>query len=258
MKVVAHRGASQERPEHTRAAYETALEIGADGVECDVRMSADGHLVCVHDRTVDRTSDGLGAVSDLTLAELRALDWDSRRGASGAPGDLITLRELLALVADAGRGTTVAIETKHPTRWGGAVERAVVTELARHGWHAPASRAVARAGVMSFSAPALRRVAELAPAVPLTRLMSEVPNGVRRRGRLAKHVGAAGLDIALVRREPGFVRRLQEAGSQVAVWTVNDPADVDRCVAAGADTIITDRPREVMAQLAGFVPVLVG
>ncbi|WP_301182441.1 glycerophosphodiester phosphodiesterase family protein, partial [Nocardia farcinica] len=64
--VVAHRGASGTRPEHTLAAYEQALEEGADGVECDVRLTRDGHLVCVHDRTVDRTSSGTGLVSEMT------------------------------------------------------------------------------------------------------------------------------------------------------------------------------------------------
>ena len=73
--VVAHRGASAERPEHTLAAYELALQEGADGVECDVRLTRDGHLVCVHDRRVDRTSTGTGLVSELTLAELREFDW---------------------------------------------------------------------------------------------------------------------------------------------------------------------------------------
>src|SRR5882757_5403679 len=73
--VVAHRGASAERPEHTLAAYELALAEGADGVECDVRLTRDGHLVCVHDRRVDRTSTGTGLVSEMTLAELKRLDW---------------------------------------------------------------------------------------------------------------------------------------------------------------------------------------
>src|SRR3569833_4569377 len=68
--VVAHRGASAERPGHTLAAYELALQEGADGVECDVRLTKDGHLVCVHDRRVDRTSNGTGLVSEMTLAEL--------------------------------------------------------------------------------------------------------------------------------------------------------------------------------------------
>ncbi len=73
--VVAHRGASADCPEHTLAAYELALAEGADGVECDVRLTRDGHLVCVHDRRVDRTSTGTGLVSEMTLAELKRLDW---------------------------------------------------------------------------------------------------------------------------------------------------------------------------------------
>src|SRR5258708_25005563 len=66
--VVAHRGASAERPEHTLAAYELALKEGTDGVECDVRLTRDGHLVCVHDRRGDRTPNGTGLVSRVTLA----------------------------------------------------------------------------------------------------------------------------------------------------------------------------------------------
>src|SRR5699024_8357244 len=69
-RVVAHRGSSALRAEHTLAAYELALEEGADGLECDVRLTVDGHLVCIHDRTVDRTSDGTGAVSEMTMREL--------------------------------------------------------------------------------------------------------------------------------------------------------------------------------------------
>ncbi|WP_282956632.1 glycerophosphodiester phosphodiesterase family protein, partial [Streptomyces albus] len=74
---MAHRGASQEAPEHTLAAYRRAIEEGADALECDVRLTADGHLVCVHDRRVNRTSNGRGAVSALELADLAALDFGS-------------------------------------------------------------------------------------------------------------------------------------------------------------------------------------
>ncbi len=88
--VVAHRGASADKPEHTLAAYDLALREGADGVECDVRLTRDGHLVCVHDRRVDRTSTGTGVVSEMTLAELRRLDYGSwhagaRSGDAEAP-----------------------------------------------------------------------------------------------------------------------------------------------------------------------------
>ena len=71
--VVAHRGASAQRPEHTLAAYELALQEGADGVECDVRLTRDGHLVCVHDRRLERTSTGTGLVSEMTLSLLACI-----------------------------------------------------------------------------------------------------------------------------------------------------------------------------------------
>ena len=75
--VVAHRGASASLPEHTLAAYDLALREGADGVECDVRLTRDVHLVCVHDRKLDRTSSGAGLVSMMTLAQLRELEFGS-------------------------------------------------------------------------------------------------------------------------------------------------------------------------------------
>src|SRR3954462_15356715 len=114
--VVAHRGASADEPEHTLAAYVEAIKVGADALECDVRLTADGHLVCVHDRRVDRTSNGRGVISTLELTELQGLDWGSWKeleARSGAADDevpdivdhgdrshLLTLRKLLSLVAD--------------------------------------------------------------------------------------------------------------------------------------------------------------
>jgi len=104
--VVAHRGASAERPEHTLAAYGLALQQGADGVECDVRLSRDGHLVCVHDRRIDRTSTGTGLVSEMTLAQLRAFDYGAWHGSwrsDGSHGEtgLLTPDGDAAALADA-------------------------------------------------------------------------------------------------------------------------------------------------------------
>src|ERR1700712_3758106 len=75
--VVAHRGASVDLAEHTLAAYQAALDTGADGLECDARLTRDGYLVCVHDRRGDRTSNGSGTVSELDLAGLQSLDFSS-------------------------------------------------------------------------------------------------------------------------------------------------------------------------------------
>ncbi|GAB3950159.1 hypothetical protein GCM10027614_50160 [Micromonospora vulcania] len=86
--VFAHRGASYDLPEHTLAAYLRALDEGADGLECDVRLTRDGHLVCVHDRRLDRTSNGRGLVSARTLAELEALDFGSWHPGSASSGDV--------------------------------------------------------------------------------------------------------------------------------------------------------------------------
>src|SRR5512135_2129515 len=120
--VVAHRGASSDRPEHTLAAYDVALQQGAEGVECDVRLTADGHLVCVHDRRVDRTSSGTGLVSTLELTDLEGLDWGSWKRAHPDDAEepfavdahershLLTLRRLLTLVRDCGRDVKISIE----------------------------------------------------------------------------------------------------------------------------------------------------
>lgn len=83
--VFAHRGSSADLPEHTLAAYLRALEEGSDGLECDVRLTRDGHLVCVHDRRLDRTSNGRGRVSSYTLAELDRLDFGSWHPGGAVP-----------------------------------------------------------------------------------------------------------------------------------------------------------------------------
>ena len=155
--VVAHRGASADRPEHTLAAYELALKEGADGVECDVRLTRDGQLVCVHDRRVDRTSSGTGVVSEMTLAELRELDFGSwhaswRPDAGDDMTDLLTLERLVELVLDWHRPVKLFIETKHPVRYGALVESKVLALLHRFGIATPASADLSRAVVMSFSA----------------------------------------------------------------------------------------------------------
>ncbi|MEW2510161.1 glycerophosphodiester phosphodiesterase [Streptomyces sp. NPDC046870] len=265
LQVVAHRGASEDAPEHTLAAYRKAIEDGADALECDVRLTADGHLVCVHDRRVNRTSNGRGAVSALELADLAALDfgsWKTREAWHGRdeepdwehrPEDreetsVLTLERLLELVADAGRRVELAIETKHPTRWAGQVEDRLLTLLKRFGLDAPASPAESPVRVMSFSARSLHRVQAVAPTLPTVYLMQFVSPRLRD-GRLPAGVRVAGPSIRIVRSHPAYVERLKRAGHQVHVWTVNEPEDVDLCVGLGVDAIITNRPRAVLRRL---------
>lgn len=278
--VVAHRGASFDVAEHTLAAYTAAIESGADALECDVRLSRDGHLVCVHDRRVDRTSDGRGLVSELDLAGLNALDFSSWHEewpdtaddllrdepylAGVAPdrgpgGGVLTLETLLGLVHDASGPVRILIETKHPTRYGGLVEKELVKMLARFGWaghpgpagsirRRPVEPTAGRATVMSFAPIALRRVRLLAPDVPTVLLLERLTAG-RRDGSLPSGVATAGPSLAVLRADPAFVARAHARGNAVYVWTVDNQSDVRFVLDLGVDAVITNRPATVIAQV---------
>jgi glycerophosphoryl diester phosphodiesterase len=254
-RVLAHRGASDAVAEHTLSAYLRALDDGADGLECDVRLTADGHLVCVHDRRVERTSSGAGLVSTLELSDLDQLDWVSWKHQWSDLDDeapdvtetgVLTLSRLLDVVRAAERPIELAIETKHPTRYAGLVERRLVELLERYGFTEPADH---RVRVMSFARVSLRRIRELAPAVP-TVLLTERMSRRIRTGQLPWGVGTLGARIDLVRKDPELVMRFRAAGHEVYVFTVNTPADVRLCAELSVDAIITDRPRAVRGQLA--------
>lgn len=300
--VVAHRGASSAVAEHTLDAYALAIETGADALECDVRMTRDGHLVCVHDRTVNRTSDGRGVVSNFALDRLEQLDfasWHDRAGSDAAgrpvpPGELpdavsadefvgadgdpyagylsgvepdvvrpggrvLTLRRLLELVHDSGTGVRLLVETKHPTRYAGLVEKELVELLRHFGWadNPPddlekalhtAPDLQARVTVMSFAMTAVKRVKLLSPSTPTVLLLDRLAPG--RRVGLGAGAAIAGPSVRLLRHDPDYVARAHERGYPVYVWTVDDPDDVTFVRHLGVDAIISNRPEAVIAQLA--------
>jgi glycerophosphoryl diester phosphodiesterase len=248
--VVAHRGSSYALAEHTLGAYLRAIEEGADALECDVRLTRDGHLVCVHDRTVDRTSSGRGVVSDFDLDDLRGFDFGSwhsppdryveERDSTEVP--VLTLDRLLGVVAET--GIRLLVETKHPTRYAGLVEQKLVGLLTEHGMHGAGSPVA----VMSFATLALRRIRLLAPALPTVQLYKRVPT-LRRDGSLPAVATASGPGITVVRADPGYVARVQARGRQVYVWTVDEPADIELVLSLGVDAVITNRPTEVLTRL---------
>ncbi len=259
-QVVAHRGASETVAEHTLAAYVRALEDGAEGLECDVRLTADGHLVCVHDRRIDRTSNGRGTVSTLELSQLRELDWTSWKHPwqglteelpelDPAASSILTLDRLFETVSDWGKPVDLAIETKHPTRFAGLVERRLVELLDRHGWARPKRGVVSPARVMSFSWMSLRRCLELAPALRTVYLMDRVPLRFRD-GTLPLGAQIAGPSMEIVRAHPEYVAKAHARGNEVHVWTVNEARDIALCDEIGVDAIITDNPAAAMKQLA--------
>lgn len=251
-QIVAHRGASHEAPEHTLAAYRAAVSGGADALECDVRLTVDSHLVCVHDRRVNRTSDGRGLVSTLELARLEELDFGSWHPTADTEepdrdrNRVLTLRRLLELVAGHERPVELAVEVKHPTRYAGLVERKLVELLDEFGWAHPGQGRPSPVRVMSFSRRAIRRVHRLAPGLETVFLMEPISYRLRD-GALPPGVRIGGPAIEILRARPEYVARLHRAGQRVHVWTVDDPDDVALCVKLGVDAIITNRPREVRA-----------
>jgi glycerophosphoryl diester phosphodiesterase len=256
-QVVAHRGASHDTAEHTLAAYTRAIELGAQALECDVRLTADGHLVCVHDRDLRRTASSRGVVSTMNLAELDELDFarwknpwadmdDEAPETDPTAGKVLTLRTLLETVAAADRRVEVAIETKHPTRYGGLVERRVVELLADFGW----DRAGSPVRVMSFSFSALQRIQRLAPGVEVVMLVEKAHHWPMLR-RVVGDDWVIGPGIDELREHPGLGRSLARAGREVHVWTVNTEADLQLCLDLGVAAVITDHPAYVLELLDG-------
>src|SRR3954447_20447495 len=225
-QVVAHRGSSLDMPEHTLSAYVAALDTGADGLECDVRLTADGHLVCVHDRRVDRTANGHGVVSTMDLAQLDQLDFGSWKGQWALNGELpeldedsrrgLTVERLIETARDYERRVDLAIETKHPTRYAGLVERRLIEVLESVGWAGTGSPV----RVMSFSPVALNRVKRLAPDLEVVLLLDrqypwKVATSVLGPGWIA------GPGIDLLREHPRLGRRLRKRGRRIPVWAGN-------------------------------------
>jgi len=256
-EVVAHRGASFENAEHTLGAYLEAIRAGADALECDVRLTADGHLVCVHDRDLRRTASNRGLISTMELADLDRLEFASWKNpwaefddeAPDRDPDLdkvLTLRRLMETVSEADRPIELAIETKHPTRFGGLVERRLLEALAEFGW----TGADSPVRVMSFSYVALQRMRRLAPRLRLVMLIDKA-----RHWPMLKPVveddWLLGPGIDALMRHPRFGERMAATGRDLHVWTVNSEEELDLCTSLGVRAVITDRPRAVIGWLDG-------
>ena len=236
--VVAHRGFRTRAPENTLAAFEAAVEAGATMVEFDVTRTRDGIPVVIHDDTVDRTTDGTGRVADLTLAEIRALDAGSRFDARFAGERIPTLAEVL----DRLRGRiALNIEIKpetvsdrpNPDAASDLPDR--VVEMVR-------ARGMAESVlVSSFDPRILERLAAADAPVALGAL-AEGEDAARAARRCAR-LGAFSWNPDFRRLSAEAIRRVQdEAGCRVLPYTVNDPAEMDKLLAMGADGFFTDDP----------------
>ncbi|CAM3718039.1 glycerophosphodiester phosphodiesterase [Isoptericola cucumis] len=239
-EVVAHRGSSAVAPQNTLVAVEEAWRSGAQAVEIDVRLSADGVPVVIHDATVDATTDGTGAVGELPLDSLRALDAGSWFGPRFAGQRVPTLAEVLGLVRER-RGMDVLCEYKGA--WTADQVAVTLQEV-------EAAGLVDRFMVQSFEAPTIAALRDVAPEVPRSLLVEvDRPDLVARAAAL--DAAAVSLAAPLLSADPSLVARCQDAGLQVLAWTANDKDAWATLVSAGVDGIITDQPDQLLLWLTG-------
>jgi glycerophosphoryl diester phosphodiesterase len=222
-------------------------------------MTADGHLVCVHDRDLRRTASKTGLISNSNLEDLQQLDFASWKNPWAELDDeapdrdrsldgVLTLRKLLETVADYDRRVEVAIETKHPTRYGGLVEKRLTELLHDFRWDVGSDDEPSPVRVMSFSFTALQRMQRLAPAVPVVQLIDKPHNWSMVRRMVGKD-WILGPGIELVRDHPKAATAMGRSGHDVHVWTVNSETELRLCQEIGVKAVITDRPAYLLELL---------
>ena len=233
--VIAHRGASVDAPENTLAAFELALTQGADGIELDVHLSRDSQPVVVHDFTLERTTNGAGRVGQHTVRELKRLDAGGWRGAPFKGQRVQTLQEVFERFRDR---TRFWIELKGGSDVYEGIEDRIVSVLEIYD-------VLDRTVIQSFDHRALNRIRTLNAEVRVGALLAQPP--VEPLLGLLKIADAVCLRAELV-TEHAMVA-IRGAGLDSYVWTVNEPAQMERLVHWGVTGIITDRPGVLAAWL---------
>src|SRR5215471_1766383 len=235
MLVIGHRGASGHAPENTLAAFRKAVVLGATFIETDLQLSRDAHFVAIHDSTVNRTTNGKGAVHELTLAELRNLDAGSWFG-SGFSGERIpTLEEILQFSKK--NDVVFYLELKPSGAWGG--EHALIGALRESG-------EIARAVVISFDPALVLNVRKIEPTV-MTGLLYD--GQIEKPIEKALEIGARQLVVRGDLVTPALLEQARKKDLQVVCWTVNHPAHMRLLIEAGVAGIMSDYPDRVVAAL---------
>ncbi len=243
-RIWAHRGASRYAPENTLPAFARALELGAEGVEFDVQLTADGTPVVIHDETLDRTTDATGRVVAHTLDQLRRVEAaDGMRGFGGVR--VPTLAEALELLVPA--GVEINIELKNSVEPYPGLEEQVLAAVASYDI---AERVV----LSSFNHYSLKRLQALGATSQLCVLYSDP---LYKPWRYAARLGVGAIHpparFVLGR---GFVRRARAAGIAVRPWVVNGERKLARMVTWGVDAVFTDVPDVALRVREAHSPIL--
>jgi glycerophosphoryl diester phosphodiesterase len=255
VRFLAHRGSSARYPEHTRAAFQQAIAEGADGIECDVRLTADGAVVCWHDRDVDRTTTATGRIADWRLAGLEDLDLLTGQVIPQTHGDprrqLMTLTALLELMRAAGRRLILVIELKPSARPDTALVQAVLATLDAAGWNRESGVVdQVQIGLQCFDVATSEALLEAVPAELVMLLVEPTAEHPQDAALAILDAGTmnAGPWVEWLRQEPDRVGAWIARGSLVRVWTVDTLDDLDACLAIGVQQITSNRPAELRAE----------
>jgi glycerophosphoryl diester phosphodiesterase len=233
--IIAHRGASGHAPENTIAAFERAIQLGAGFIEVDLHLTRDARFVAIHDGTVDRTTNGHGAVQDFTLAELRELDaglwFDRQFSGQRVP----TLEEILEFSRQ--HDAVIYFEIKYDAAWG--MHHALTAALQGSG-------SAARSIVISFDPATLLSLRRLDASVMLGLLAED---GKADLVKTASESGARQIcpRSDLVTSE--LVDQAHRSDLHVVTWTVNDRDEMRAAIQCGVDGIMTDLPDRLRAVL---------
>ena len=230
VKIFAHRGASAYAPENTLEAFRLAMEQGADGIELDVQLTKDGELVVIHDETIDRVSNGKGAVRDYTLEELKSFSV-SNHFEQYPDVKIPTLREVLELVKPG--HMEINIELKTGIFWYPEIEKKVLDLVKEEGMED-------RIIYSSFNHYSVQKIRELAPEAETAYLIGDVMLNV---AEYTKNTGIKGLHPALFHvKMADFLKEYKESGIALRVWTVNDKDQIRWLIDEGVDAVITNYP----------------
>lgn len=235
MLAIAHRGASGYAPENTLAAFRRAVAQGVSFLETDLHLTRDAHFVAIHDETVDRTTNGRGALQNLTLAEVRRLDAGSWFASEFMGERIPSLEEILEFTRK--NDVVFYLELKPSGFWGG--EHALVSALRDSG-------EIPRSVIISFDPAILAALRKIEPTL-MTGLLY---NGqVDSPFDKAMEIGARQLAVRADLVTPNFLQQARRRDLQVVCWTVNSPAHMRLLVSAGVDGIMSDYPDRLLAVL---------
>jgi glycerophosphoryl diester phosphodiesterase len=240
--VIAHRGDSAHRPENTLASFASALEVGATIVELDVQLTADGHVVVIHDPTLERTTSGRGDVRRMTLAQVRQVSagFPERFGDTFADERVPTLAEVLALARERAR-VMIEIKTESVTEdVEGGIEARTVAEVRRQDM-------ADRVALISFDHRALLHCRSVAPEMTTGHLFGR--GSVDEMLAAARDAGCSVLMPHKSQLADGLAARVHDAGLKLATWVVDEPAELKDLARFGLYGVGSNRPGVLLQAL---------